>query len=72
METLLKMLNVISWICVTGCPLVIVIKVCLQSKYENSLDEKIDMLKGVKTVYTRGLLKLSILFVVALVYLIVR
>ena len=72
METLLKMLNVFSWICVVVCPLLIVVKIWLQSKYENSLEKTIDSLNGVEAEYTGGLLKLGLLFVIALVYLIVR
>jgi len=72
METLFKMLNVFSWILVIGCPILIFVKIWLQSKYENSLEKTIDSLKGVQAEYTGGLMKLLVLFVVALVYLLVR
>ena len=72
METLFKMLNVFSWILVIGCPILIFVKIWLQSKYENSLEKTIDYLKGVQAEYTGGLMKLLVLFVVALVYLLVR
>ena len=72
METLFKMLNVFSWILVIGCPILIIVKIWLQSKYENSLEKTIDSLKGVEAEYTGGLVKLAVLFVVALVYLLVR
>jgi hypothetical protein len=72
METLIKILVVLSWIAVIACPLIIVLKVYLQSKYEGSLEQTVDMMKGAKATYTNGILKLLGVFIIALIYLIVR
>lgn len=72
MEILIKMLNVFSWILVIGCPILIFVKIWFQIRYENSLEKTIDSLRGVQTEYTGGIAMLLILFVVALVYLLVR
>ena len=72
METLFKMITVLSWIAVIGCPLLIGVKIWLQSRYENSLEKTMDGLKGVQVEYTGGLTKLIALFIIGLVYLIVH
>lgn len=72
MKVVFKMLNIFSWIIVIGCPILIFLKIWLQYKYEKSIDVLLHRLKGVKLNYTDGIVTLAILFVVALVYLIVR
>lgn len=71
METLLKMINVFSWIILIVCPLIISLKIWLQVDYDNSLEKKMDAFKGVQKNFMNGILKILIAFVIALVYLIV-
>lgn len=72
METLEKMLNVIAWILVIVNPILIGAKIWLQTKYNDSLDEKIDNLNGYTSNYTYNVKRLLIVFVLCLIYLIVK
>jgi len=72
METLVKMINIFSWIAVIGCPLVVILKIYMQYKYENSLERTLDYMKGFEATYMKGTRTLLIIFFVALVYLIVK
>lgn len=72
METLEKMLNVIAWILVIVNPILIGAKIWLQFKYNDSLEEKIDNLNGYTSNYTHNVKRLLIVFVLCLIYLIVK
>lgn len=72
MVTLFKMLTLLAWISVIGCPLIIVLKFWLQMRYEGSFEKTIDRLKGVEADYTGGVLKLAAVFLISLVFLIVK
>ena len=72
METLIKMINIFAWIAVIGCPIMVIVKIYMQSQYENSLEKMVDRLKGYDATYMKGVGKLLLVFVIALVYLIAK
>lgn len=72
METLIRMINAFAWILVFACPIRLILKFYLHYTYTGSLEETEDKLKGVQTVYNRGIVKLLVIFIVSLVYLIVK
>lgn len=72
METLEKMINVFAWITLVGCPILIALKIWLQSRYENSLEKTMDNLNGLTGSYSHGIPRLFLFFIIALVFLIVK
>lgn len=72
METLQKMITIISWICTIVNPIFIILMIRKENKYKGSLEESMDRLRGYTTTYLKYNIKLFIIFVIAIVYLIAK
>ena len=72
METIVKMINVFAWIAVIILPIIIFLKAYFQVQYKGSVEELFDKLQNRETSYSHNNFQLLLLFIVALVYLIVK
>lgn len=72
METLIRMITLFAWIAVIGCPILIVIGTSLQNDYDGSISQKIDRMQGYEMNYSAFNEKAMVIFVIALVFLIIK
>ncbi len=70
MNKLENMINIICWILVIGCPVIIGIKVYLQVQYQDSLEKIRDNFNGFEGNYMTGTITLFLFFLMSLIYLI--
>ena len=70
MSKLQNMLNIVCWILVFGCPIIIGIKVYLHVKYQDSLEKIRDNFNGLEGNYMSGTVTLFLFFLMSLIYLI--
>jgi hypothetical protein len=64
------MINIVCWILVIGCPIIIGLKLYLHVKYQNSLEKIRDNFNGFEGNYMSGTVTLFLLFLISLIYLI--
>ena len=70
MSKLENMINIVCWILVIGCPIIIGLKLYLHVKYQNSLEKIRDNFNGFEGNYMSGTVTLFLLFLISLIYLI--
>ena len=70
MSKLQNMLNIVCWILVIGCPIIIGLKFYLHVKYQDSLEKIMENYKGYESNYMSGTVTLFLFFLMSLIYLI--
>ena len=70
MSKLQNMINIVCWILVFGCPIIIGLKFYLHVKYQNSVERIRDNYRGLEGNYMSGTVTLFLLFLISLIYLI--
>jgi hypothetical protein len=72
MKHIIEFLTIFSWIIGPVCLIFGVIGIYLQSHYNDSLEEKLDAIKGIRKNYNHTSLKLLFVFLICLTFLITK
>ena len=66
--SIMKFLLILSWILIVILPIIIFIKITLSENYKGSLSESIDRLQGYTMNYSKHILTLLIILLLAIVF----